>query len=184
MSVVISAPHGYCPDSCAVLRQCDCVAAARARHLHARFQAAGIASTLLIPLTPRAAIDFNRRPARNSLYRQALRRHMLSASLVLDIHSYPGAITRTGWALHEAIILEDRRPTPASTVRFSEFTGIPLDPNGGHNDIQDEAHALGIEAFLIEFNETGSVVAQHAIIERIVAWTRTRESRLPGSERK
>lgn len=95
---------------------------------------------------------------------------MDSAWLVLDIHSYP----TPHWSGHNAVVLDDRRPPPQSLLSFSAATGIAVDVRGQGNDIQDEAHARGIEAFLIEFNEQGDVTKQTQMIDNIVAWVKQR----------
>ena len=169
--VVITAPHAYCPVPCKVARQCDCSAGRWASILHQALQAAGIESILHIAETPRAAMDFNRRRARGTEYREKLRHYMQQARIVLDIHSYPGSPER-GWDRYDVVLLEDRRPTPASSRQFASATGIVLDPNGARNDIQDEAHERGLEAFLLEFNTFGNFRIQQNIIERIVKWVK------------
>lgn len=168
MFVVITAPHGYCPIPCSQQRQCDCVAALWASKLNKKLQAAGVASTLLIPLTPRSEGDLNRIWTRDSPYRQQLTKAMESAWLVLDIHSYPPP----HWEGHNAIVLDDRWPPPQSLLQFSTATGIAADVRGQGNDIQDEAHGRGIEAFLIEFNEQGDITKQNEMIDKIVGWVK------------
>jgi hypothetical protein len=166
MFVVITAPHAVCPQPCADGRQCDCAAELWARKLFQKLQDANILSTLLIPLTPRAEGDFNRYWTRDTPYRRTLTAAMQSSWLVLDIHSYPPP----HWEGYDAVILDDRRPAPTSLLSFSQTSGIPADLRGQGNDIQDEAHARGIEAFLIEFNEKGNVQRQSQFIDGIVAW--------------
>jgi hypothetical protein len=172
MFVVVTAPHGYCPTPCSQQRQCDCVAALWASKLNKKLQEAGVASTLLIPLTPRSEGDFNRIWTRDSPYRQQLTKAMETAWLVLDIHSYPPP----HWEGYNAIVLDDRRSPPASLLDFSIVTKITIDVRGQGNDIQDEAHSRGIEAFLIEFNEQGDVVKQTQMVENIVAWVKHQKS--------
>lgn len=168
--VVVTVPHGYCPTPCSLQRQCDCVAALRATQLHAKLQAANVVATLLIPTTPRSEGDFNRIWTRGSPYRQQLTKVLPLAWLVLDIHSFPPP----HWQGYDAIVLDDRSPSPESLLSFSSETGITLDSRGVGNDIQDEAHARGVEAFLIEFSEQGNPIKQAQLIDNIVAWVQRR----------
>lgn len=169
MAVVITVPHAYCPVPCSYERLCDCKAKHWATQLSAKLEEAGIAVQLLAATTPRSKGDFNRIWTRNSPYRQSVRHALDTARLVLDIHSYP----RLPWPEYDAIVLDDRWPQPRSLLEFSAATGLPADIRGANNDIQDEAHARGIEAFLIEFNEQGNVAKQEQIVEKIVAWCKT-----------
>jgi len=166
MSVLITVPHGYCEKPCSEGRQCDCTAAHWGRRLFQRLKALSIPSDLFVSATPRSELDLNRPWSRQSHFRLAASEAMQRAWLVLDIHSYPPP----HWADYNAVILDDRRPTPQSALAFSAATGIPLDPNGLNNDIQDEAHASGKQAFLIEFNEQGNSAIQSGYIDAIVAW--------------
>ena len=166
MAVVVTVPHGFCPRPCDEGRQCDCVAAHWARVLAATLKARGVTVKLLIPTTPRFKGDYNRFWTRETSYRKLLTAALETAWLVLDIHSFPPP----HWAGYNAIILDDRRPPPQSALQFSAATGIALDSNGASNDIQDEAHQAGKEAFLIEFNEKGDPAVQTAYISAIADW--------------
>lgn len=81
---MIAAPHALCVRG----RGCDRLAGEAALTIAGDLTRLGARWRLLLPRQTRAQCDVNRTPARQTVYRSALRSESQTARLVLDVHSF------------------------------------------------------------------------------------------------
>jgi hypothetical protein len=156
--VFIAAPHSHCESN---IRDCDTVAAIAVDALLAADE-----KTRLIARPPhmadalRADGDYNRPETDNTPWREALRKKLANARLVLETHSFPGNHpTFAVWGGADLVLFESpanhawikqfaadvRASVPTATV----ITAIPWHPVA----ISDDCSRAKVDHVLVEFNE-------------------------------
>ena len=157
-AVVLTVPHGTCPDEGDVAggHPCDWIAERSAQMI---YQNLGSAAELFVAKdVPRRVCDLNRLWCRDHPWRERVREAVRASTFVLDVHSYPPGVG--GWSDFEIVLLDDAQepafplPYVADLSRYLAGKGVLVSiGRGGGNDIQDEMRAMGARSVLIEFNE-------------------------------
>lgn len=168
----ITVPHAIC-SGMTVYHQCDYLARAAAGYLTSKFQTRGTMVYEFVPTVNRQILDFNRREARGSFWRNNVLETILRENIKwnLDVHSYPDNIDSFGvtnsdgnFMVPEVVILDsyitaDHRfidpvtSTGLSNYLYQSGITVKLLP-GGENDITLELREHGVKCTLIEFNES------------------------------
>ncbi len=152
--ILITVPHGQCRSTG---RDCDRRARLFGQYLH-RY----IPDSVLIDNSPyRAEVDGNRRASRATPFRQAVRRALPDATLVIDAHSFPDEMgvwdlpTAPGVplvVLSMAETLGMREPAVFQRIRRAPY--VRNLQGSTDNDIIVEAWMdFGVPGILLEANE-------------------------------
>lgn len=155
MKILLTVPHAVCTNELIQQHFCDPIAEKMAVTLYQKLSKRNFVD-LEVGNVPRPSCDLNRRTCRGTAFRREISRKMRSFDIVLDIHSYPNDSQYGPW---DIVILEDRPFNEnLSSVSLYEYlrsfgvnVGLLL---GKDNDITDECSEKGVDAFLIEFNES------------------------------
>ena len=181
-SLVLSAPHSYCPRSPAGVRRCDLRSA---QALHALLLAAGDRAVSLSADAPRERGDLNRSETRHTPWRKKLRRildatinaniHTTQQVVALDVHSHPkyGNSGRPPWGKVCAIAVMHYDTNPASYALATRLAAaatrsvhgtVLLLQGSPVNDIMGDAAARGVPTALIEFSEDRGVLTDAELV--------------------
>lgn len=170
MKILLTVPHAYCDELLIYGHYCDPIAEEMAKKISRK-----IPVDLEIGDIPRPVCDLNRIACRITDFRRRISRKIKNFDLILDIHSYPSDSEYGPW---DITILEDRQPnlnlTSYSLYKYLQSFGINVGLiYGKDNDIIDEANEKGVDAFLIEFNESLSEKYNNYLVSLIVNWIST-----------
>jgi hypothetical protein len=173
--IVIAAPHARCQDVDGVRSPCDRAAGNAALSI-----AQSLPSALLLwPKLTRRECDLNRRPARQTAYRSALRRVAGRARLVLDVHSFGrGRIGKL--AGNRPFVLLDlclggQLSSATRSLRAALIgRGWPTDVICSRlGDIRAEMVDLGIPVVSIEVNSALPAPRRLSLCHHIARWAAT-----------
>jgi hypothetical protein len=161
-NILLTVPHSKCLGNKDHI--CDYLAEKAAKNLRKKFES----SILILADQNRTFIDYNRKKARNSKWRENIRKIILSKNIdfLLDIHSFPPTSDSFGF-------FEDTKSLPEIVLLDSYYDGKFLDKFtsinfnnyllsykikskllvGGDNDITLDGRKYNIKSILIEYNE-------------------------------
>jgi len=181
--VILTVPHAACPTGILGYlphHLCDFIAEKAARGLDERIE---VPHTLIVGDMERLDCDLNRPHCRDTPFRHRIRTFIQKFKSshqvwVLDIHSFPHAMTDYGTA--EVAFLEDGETASRYTsdladwLRTNEiFARVHVGAADGGADIETEARSLGVRSTLIEFNEDLSPARLEYILDIMKTWIDT-----------
>jgi hypothetical protein len=151
--------------------------------ISAALSSAGVKHEIIIGDINRRTVDLNRREARyKAAFRERIRQLVTERSVdsrvfTLDIHSYPKHHQWAGTVGFPMVFLYAGGAAPAwvgdmaALIRKSTARSIGIiDGIGPVNDIQDELHALGFSAVLLEFNESNDASTEEQLAQAVKEW--------------
>lgn len=162
---LIIVPHGYC-DGKVEVRHCDRRALEEANKLKALIESKGHKVDFFIADRFRAEIDYNRKPSRDSVIRNAIRKKLTEYKddrvVVFEIHSFPDNYADMGYDFKDARVAFLSIPKYEEDMFFltsyvQEKTGFEIVAQRGTetNDVQWDTSEISdnIHHYLIEFRE-------------------------------
>jgi hypothetical protein len=161
---LIIVPHGYC-DSKVEVRHCDRRALEEANKLKALIKSKGYNVDFFIADRYRAEIDYNRKPARNSELRNAIRSKLKEykndRTIIFEMHSFPDNYSDEGYDFKDARVAFLSIPKYEEDMYFltdyvQKKTGFEIVPQRGinTNDVQWDTSVMdNIHHYLIESRE-------------------------------
>lgn len=183
--ITLTVPHSLCSEETKD-HLCDYTASVAADLIAQHFRQKGIASKVFKADKTRLLIDYNRRVARNSIWRRRLLQYIVDNNIYwnLDIHSFPIARGERNPSFGvindqepELVILDSynkngrfidkQSSTDLSNYLAARHVLVQLLP-GSYNDITLELREIGRKCTLLEFNESLSSERLN-FITRIVA---------------
>lgn len=118
----------------------------------------------------RVNCDLNRVECRGRPWRRSLHSQMKTASLLIDVHSFPPEHRD----LHCYFIVDENYYDYCTLVQLNEFlveSGVQSRIfQGSQNDIIDEAYEMNLCAILFEINEGNSMETNQFIAKKIAQW--------------
>jgi hypothetical protein len=161
---LIIVPHGYC-DGKVKVRHCDRRALEEANKLKSLVESKGHVVDFFIADRFRSQLDYNRKPARNSDIRNAIREKLKEykddRTIVFEMHSFPDVYADEGYDFKDARVALISIPKYEGDMYFltkyvQDKTGFEIVAQKGvnTNDIQwDTSEMSNIHHYLIEFRE-------------------------------
>jgi hypothetical protein len=161
---LIIVPHGYC-DSKVEVRHCDRRALEEANKLKALIESKGYNVDFFIADRFRAELDYNRKQARNSEIRNAIRSKLKEykndRTIIFEMHSFPDNYSDEGYDFKDARVAFLSIPKYEDDMYFltdyiQEKTGFEIIPQKGihTNDVQWDTSVMdNIHHYLIESRE-------------------------------
>ena len=181
----MTVPHAQCSAVSHAVHDCDYAATRMATRISTALSSAGVAHQTLVGDINRRAVDLNRRDSRYSTeFREHIRQlvttmHTTHNVFTLDIHSYPKHHEWSGRTEYSMVFLYAGGPAPgwvsklAASIKKTLMKNITIIDNIGLvNDIQDELHALGFKAVLMEFNESNTIITEEYLAVAVREWAK------------
>jgi len=172
--IILTVPHEDCnsPDHYMAHHQCDFTAKRIAISVSAALGKKGLQSAVKVGRVNTSLLCKDSRYAPDFVHSISSDLKAGNIVLVLDIHSYsPG---EDNWRDYNVVILYDSERSVGSVEKLhsmlveGDIGSMPA--VGIHNDIQERAHSLGAESFILNVNEGNGIRTDERIAGIIAQW--------------